>query len=318
MSCFHPVPAVYTGAEVFMGRTDAAIDGREIELPCGRCVGCLVDRTRQWAVRLVTESQMHEDNCFVTLTYDDEHLPEYGYLDVKDFQLFIKRLRKKFSVLIPQGPRRRGIRRKRIYPRFKYFHAGEYGGRLGRPHYHVLFFGFDFLDKKAWRTSDTGYQVYRSEVLESLWGNGFCEIGSVTPQSAAYVARYVVKKIFGDGAKDHYFDHVSQDGEMMMKPPEYVTMSRRPGISSSWLEKYWKDVYAADKDYVVLDGQKFKTPRYFDNFLQDMDSDRLDFIKKQRVDRAVERRADSTPERLASRERVKQAQLSQLKRKLKS
>ena len=99
----------------------------------------------------------------------------------------------------------------------RFFHCGEYGELLYRPHYHACLFGFDFSDKVLWSTRG-GVRLYRSKILEKLWTFGFSTIGDVTFESAAYVARYCTKKITGDKADEHY------NG----RSPEYVTMSRPP------------------------------------------------------------------------------------------
>ena len=159
------------------------------KLPCGQCVGCRLERSRQWAIRCMHEAQMHEDNCFITLTFNPESLDDRSNpwsLDVRDFQLFMKRLRKKYGA---------GIR---------FYHCGEYGELNKRPHYHACIFGFDFPDKRLWKVTNSGHRLYISESLDELWPFGFCTIGNVTFESAAYVARYIMKKVNGDAAADHY------------------------------------------------------------------------------------------------------------------
>ena len=140
---------------------------------------------------------MHEENCFLTLTYDEAHLPVGGSLDRRAFPLFMKRLRKRLKG-----------------ERVRYFHAGEYGADLGRPHYHSCLFGFDFSDKVYW-TSRGGFPVWRSSTLEALWPFGFSEIGSVTFESAAYVARYITKKMLGAGAEGAYKVLDPETGELV-------------------------------------------------------------------------------------------------------
>lgn len=213
-----------------------------IQVPCGQCINCRLNRSRQWAIRCVHEAAQYEDNCFVTLTYNNDNLPENGSLVLEDFQKFFKRLRKKFGS---------GIR---------FFHCGEYGERFARPHYHACIFNFDFADKRLW-TVKNGFRLYTSDTLynemdveNSLWKYGYCIIGDVTFESAAYVARYITKKIFGDRAEAHY-------GE---RRPEYTTMSK--GIGKKHIEKYWKSIYK--QDHVVINSRTMKPPKYYDNFLE--------------------------------------------------
>ena len=154
------------------------------------------------------EASLYQDNCFITLTYSDEHLPSDKSLHVDHFQKFMKRLRKRFG---------EGVR---------YYHCGEYGEKYMRPHYHACLFNFDFPDKKIWKENN-GNRLYISESLSELWPFGFVTIGDVTFESAAYVARYIMKKVNGDLAESHY-ERVDWDtGEVYHLKPEYTTMSRR-------------------------------------------------------------------------------------------
>lgn len=211
--------------------------GTPLSLPCGRCIGCRLERARQWAVRLLHESEMHEDSSFITLTYDDEHLPSNRSLSVPVTQLFMKRLRHRVGVPI------------------RFFLCGEYGERLGRPHYHALIFGYAFPDKVLLSESN-GVRLYRSEMLEDVWGFGFCSIGSVTFDSACYVAKYATKKVLGPKAAAHYGGRI----------PEFLTMSRRPGIGNAWITKFQADVYPSDE--VIIKEFPARPPRYYDNVLK--------------------------------------------------
>lgn len=259
-----------------------------LKLPCGRCVGCRLERSRQWAMRCVHEASLYDYNNFITLTYDDEHLPNDLSLNVEDYQLFMKRLRKKFGD---------GIR---------FFHCGEYGEKFERPHHHAIIFNCEFSDKVPIAKCSSGY-IYHSDELSSLWGKGFVSIGDVTFESCAYVARYIMKKITGDMADEHY------QGRM----PEYITMSRRPGIASDWFSKYSSDVYP--KDFVTIrDGIKCKPPRYYDKLYSVNHGDSMHEIKKRRLENVLARdNADYTDERLAARESAVSYMLSKsTKRKI--
>ncbi len=230
------------------------------------------------------EADQHEKNCFITLTYDDSHLPAGGTLDKQAFPKFMKRLRKKYP-----------------NERIRYYHAGEYGDKFGRPHYHSCLFGFDFGDKTYW-TDRSGFPVYRSPELEKLWPQGQSEIGSLTFESAAYVARYIMKKITGPTAADHYGT----------RQPEYTTMSRKPGIGKKWYDTYKCEVYAADS--VIVRGKEMKPPRFYDGLYELQEPEAMEIIKRAR--RRSRNLADGTPERLESQRRVTEARLSQHKRGL--
>ena len=209
MPCFHPLDAFQPLNRNEEGKRPVIFNPilgqkkgyQKIKLPCGNCTGCRLEKSRQWAIRCMHEAQMHEHNCFITLTFDEQHLHErknkYS-VDVREFQLFMKRLRKRFGA---------GIR---------FYHCGEYGEvcracaksrtyckcerfyrSIGRPHYHACIFGLDFVDKKLFSISPSGCPLYTSDALFELWPFGFHTIGELTFESAAYTARYVMKKING-------------------------------------------------------------------------------------------------------------------------
>jgi len=270
--------------------------GEPQEVPCGQCIGCRLDRSRNWAARISNEASLYKDNCFITLTYSPENLPSDGSLDVRHFQLFLKRLRKK-------------------YGKVRFFHCGEYGERLGRPHYHACLLNFDFPDKQPLRTTDRGDHVYTSAALETLWGLGRTEIGSLTFESAAYVARYITKKVTGKAAEAHYTRLNLETGEIINLKPEYTTMSRKPGIGAPWLQKFSSDVYNYDK-LVIRGGATIPPPRYYDNQYEVMNPEHYQKIKIKRetadknvygTDENRIRRLDNTEQRLQVRETVKKA-----------
>lgn len=240
-------------------------DPRYIKLPCGQCHACRIKRSRDWAVRCVHEASLWELNCFVTLTYDNDHLQyaidktglRHATLYRRDFTLFMKRLRKRFGEKI------------------RYFMCGEYGSRFKRPHYHVCLFNFDFIDKELFQIKN-GIKLYRSKDLESLWYGGFSTVGELTYDSAAYTARYIVKKITGDLAIEHYG----------VRTPEFTCCSRRPGIADGFIKKYLTDVYP--KDYTTLKGRKFRPPRFYDKKLQDINPDLLLKLKTERREKNID------------------------------
>jgi hypothetical protein len=240
--------------------------GDLVQVPCGRCRGCRLDNARDWALRCYHEAQMHDENSFLTLTYNDKNLPKDGSIHKSHLQKFIKRLRK-------------AIEPKRL----RYYACGEYGEKMGRPHYHAIIFGYDFPDKEfhhvsnpkkrnRFSTSDQN-KVYTSGLLDSIWQKGYGTIGEVSFESAGYVARYIGKKIGGEMALEHYKG----------KNPEFALMSRRPGIGSKWLEKYFTDVYP--KDFTTVNGRKMKPPRYYDKKLMKSHWDLHETIKEQRKEK---------------------------------
>lgn len=271
MPCFKPLEAWRgrksgpSGKGTIVFRKEDSC-GIRIDLPCGQCIGCRLERSRQWAVRMMHEASLHQDNCFLTLTYDPQHLPGDLSLDKRHFQLFMKRFRKRCG-------------------KVRFFHCGEYGESSGRPHYHAIFFGFDFPDKEVY-TERNGVRLYSSALLDELWGLGVCRIGAVSFESCAYVARYVMKKVTGDSAESFY-SRVSLSGSVYSVLPEYCTMSRRPGIARQWFEEYGSEAYPSDE--VISRGFPSRPPRYYDNLLEASEPEVFSVVKRKRVATAKER-----------------------------
>lgn len=263
-----------------------------VTVACGQCIGCRVDRTEDWATRIMHEVTLHDLCQFVTLTYDDEHLPPGGTLVKKDWQNFIRALRQF---------RRREYRK--TYPKgepsaVRYFAVGEYGDQLERPHYHAILFGVDFTDKRPHSKNDYGDQLYTSELLDKIWGKGLCNFGSVTLQSARYVAKYCIKKVTGDLAADHYGTRIS----------EFACMSLKPGIGAGWYDRFKTDVYPSD--FVVLQGKKRPPPRFYDERLREEDEAQLEAIKSRRLLEAQKHRDNQTPARLKVRRECLEARIN--------
>ena len=303
MACFKPLkawrdPFNPSGKLLFSPHTiGGSIEHAErtcLKIPCGRCVGCRIDYSRGWAVRCSHEASLHLFNCFITLTYSPEFLPLDGSLDLKHFQKFMKRFREKVAPL-----------------KIRFFHCGEYGDLTRRPHYHALIFGYDFPDKVLLKQSKSG-DLYTSEMLTKLWGKGHCSVGALTFESAAYVSRYVMKKVTGDPAKAHYEAIDYETGEIFNLKPEYVTMSRMPAIAREWFNRFKDDVYANKKDFITVNGRKMRPPKYYDRLLKNLDPDLMEDIIEQRLDSFDP--SNSTPERLDVRRQVSEARLAQYSR----
>jgi hypothetical protein len=248
------------------------------------------------------EAKMHDENSFITLTYSDQNLPPNNSLRKADVQAFLKKLRhycwRKYGKKI------------------RYFMCGEYGENFGRPHYHIILFGHDWEDKKYKFTSDSKSRVYTSETLNEIWGLGLTSTGNVTFESAAYVARYVMKKVTGKPAPEHYGEIIDDTtGEIKLKKiPEYNTMSLKPGIGATWYEKYKSDVYPSDQ--VIIRNKETKPPRYYDKLFNRTNPLEFEAIQHNREKAAKEKFQDNTLERLQVKEKVTEAKLNLLKRKL--
>lgn len=243
------------------------------------------------------EAKLYDENCFLTLTYSDEHLPPDASLDYRDFQLFMKRLRRRF-----------------FSSTIRFYMCGEYGDQTARPHYHACVFNLGFPDKLFYSETGEG-TIYTSDTLEELWGKGGCKIGDLTFKSAAYVARYCMKKITGPGAEKHYEVTDTETGEIRKREPEFARMSLKPGIGAPWVERYMSDFFP--KGEVIVNGKQAKTPRYYDKLFKATDNtDAFQLMVESRAAKARLQFADNSDERLAVKEEVTIARLSQFKRPL--
>lgn len=299
MACYYPIQGYQARVPNASGKYSIVFNPNQgwLDRPriisCGRCIGCRLEYSRQWAVRCMHEAQLHDRNCFITLTYSDEYLPEGGTLVLDHFQRFMKRLRKKFG---------NGI---------KFYHCGEYGEKFGRPHYHAIIFGLDFDDKVVDKKCN-GFNYYYSETLQNLWKYGKPIVCDVSFDTCAYVARYMLKKVNGDMAFEHYSTVDCRTGEISQRKPEYCTMSKKEGIGKRWYEKFKSDVYPSD--YLIVKEMKVKPPKYYDGLFEIDDPDMFDKIKSRRKRRGKKYENDSTPERLAVREKVQLSKIKKLKR----
>lgn len=308
MGCFYPLRATQfpNGEIVIHARTPGvhtyqtpAHLGRDIKLPCNRCIGCKIQRSQEWATRCLHESQQHKHNSFLTLTISEEHLAAIapgGSLSKYQHQTFTKRLRASLT------------------HRISYYMCGEYGEKLGRPHYHYLIFGYDFPDKQFHKTSSSGEKLYTSPSLNRLWPYGKAWIGDVTYESCAYVASYIMKKLNGEKALEHY-RRQDEGGNDYWLEPEFNQMSRRPAIAYSWWQEFHSDVIAEDA-VIKQKGGRMKPPRYYDKLLALMDPAAMAVIKMKRELRSQELAGDNTPARLADKETVTKAKLALKKRQL--
>lgn len=284
----------------------------ELSLPCGQCDGCRLERSRQWALRCMHEAKMHEQNCVITLTYNDEHMPYYQDLVYEDFQKFMKRLRKRYGGYLPSKRHQGPIRK------IRFFMCGEYGEDKGRPHYHACIFGLDFDDKIYFKNTPAGSKLFISKELQSLWSDenrspiGFATIGELNFDSAGYIARYVMKKDYG---KTYEYDMVDvETGELYTREKEFTRMSLKPGIGTAFYNKYYEDMFP--HDVCVLNGIEMKPPRYYMLKLKKSDPDLYEEIQYGRARKALEHSEDNTEERRLIKEKVLKQKVKLLKREL--
>lgn len=246
--------------KIVFSRNEALHPVIEERMPFGICMHCRLKKSRDWGLRVALESGLYDQNSFITLTYRDEDLPKKGFLDYDAAPLFMMRLREKFGS---------GIRS---------FGCAEYGEKFSRPHYHICLLNFDFPDKKILKKSQANFgtnyrenHIYTSEKLSDLWPYGHSSIGSLTLESASYVARYCTKKITGNTAEKHYSGF----------PPERtIAVSRNRGLGYPWYEKYGDYVRTHDK--VTLEGRSYPPPKFFDKLTEEVDPDCFEEIKERR------------------------------------
>lgn len=334
MPCYSPLKGYKdpeTGGLKFKG------SGTEetMEVSCGACLGCRLDRSRMWALRITHEASLYErghGNTFLTLTYNDEHIPKDWSLtkpirdangkQIKssDFQLFMKRLRKG----VDKVDKEQKLPKRKI----KYYQCGEYGNickhgihldkvkcplcNLGRPHHHAILFNVRPQDLIPYAQEGDTIR-YTSPTIEKLWGKGHIDIGEVTQQSAAYCARYIQKKITGEPAYDHY-QRITEDGELIPLVPEYSSMSN--GIGAEFYEKYKTDMYPSDETPNLGGGIVPSTPRYYAEKYKVSDPDDYEELIAKRKKYREDHPEEFEPHRLMAKYKVKKASITKLKREL--
>lgn len=276
-----------------------------ITIPCGNCIGCRLEKSRQWALRCTHEAQMFEENCWLTLTYSQENMPLHGNLVLEDFQKFMKRYRFQFE------PRK-----------IRFFMCGEYGenleysrnGKFGHPHYHVCIFNHQFHDRIHETTTDRGDKLYSSPTLSKLWPHGRARVSDLTFETAAYTARYVLKKASGKTAKSHYEIIYNDTGEIFNMKPEFTTMSRRPGIGKTWYDKFHTDLV---QDTISSRGIAMQPPKYYDTQLELTFPDQYTKLKEKRKENALKHQTPDMYDRLKDGLKIKTKKIkNQLSRTL--
>lgn len=238
MACYHPIEA-YQDEPGAVPRFNIPRGSGNLVLPCGKCIGCKSAYATHWANRCTHETTRWENNCFLTLTYDDDHLPEDGALRRDHLQNFLKRLRKR------AGDPASAIDRDRKHS-IRFFGCGEYGEQEGRPHYHLLLFNCNFADRVRVHS-----RLTESALVAELWPYGSNRIGEATAAAANYIAQYSLKK-------QRTTNYISEDGVELPKP--FLRMSVRPAIGLAWLDQYENDL---EHGYLIAKQHKQGIPRYY-------------------------------------------------------
>lgn len=268
-----------TGKSVILNRMPAnGIPYEVIDRPCGKCSGCRIKKRMDLAIRLEHESQFHDHSWFVTVTYDDEHVPYAGSLVADHISKFIRSLRKKIKPT-----------------KCRFFAIGEYGENTLRPHYHFILFGPDFPDRElqyeapikgrsvseiSRMLGSAGIKYFRSPLLESVWKKGLVQITRTSPATMQYVAKYHVLTVDGEAAETWYTQKLPNGETVKVEKPQ-SRMSRNPGIGRKWIEKYWTDVYP---EGTMVDGKgaQFAAPPYYDSWLEKYHPDVYQELKERR------------------------------------
>lgn len=334
MACYHPLYSLCVGLNEngkkdlrFLGRipddreTVFTYQGREyprsqlVSIPCGRCIGCRLEYSRQWANRMMLELEYHDSAYFCTFTYDDDHVPRSWYpdpvtgeafpsltLDKRDMQLLMKRIRRRFGD-----------------DKIRFFGCGEYGSETFRPHFHIILFGLHLDDLVPYKTVKQGgefYTYYNSDSLSACWTDdhgdpkGYVVVGQVTWDSCAYTARYVTKKLKGDDAVFYKNHNIL---------PEFVLMSRKPGIGRQYYDDH-PEVMEYEKINISTDkgGRSFKPPRYYDRLYDIECPDQSAEVKRLRAELAVEIQKTKLRQTSLTSDKLLEVEESNLSNRIKS
>lgn len=242
-----------------------------VVLPCGQCLQCRTSKAAEWADRIMLESRSYEPGTvyFITLTYDDQNLPrskdvegnEVFTLFPRDLELFVKRLRKQQSYYHDN--------------KIRFYAVGEYGTLHHRPHYHLIVFGLHLDDVKEAGKNKQGRMLHDSLTINDLWGNGLTEVDLMDWKSAAYCARYTVKKL-GKLESDFY-----RNSGLI---PEFSRMSNKPGLASAFYDENADRIYSEDRVVIPVAGgiRTVKPSGYFDRLYDDVYPEQMKEIKANR------------------------------------
>lgn len=307
---FNPNPAlVFTRAET--------------SIDCGQCLECRIRKANDMAVRCSLEASLYEDeNCFVTLTYADEFLPENNSIDPRDPEEFVQKIRNFILDYYEEA----GLTYDPLEDGIRTFGCAEYGDDFGRPHYHLLLFNFTFPDLVYEGKSESGEPEFSSEMLDKFWGKGRARVGKFSHKAAAYVARYCIKKINGKNADEHY-KWLNEYGEYVNRLPERsVCVSKNPAIGRRWFEKNVSDVYFTGP--FEFDGKVMPVPKYFDRRMELDNPEKMREIKKARSrsqkicgclhgEVCIHSDPEKSTPRLFTKKRVKEIKTEKLRRNIK-
>jgi len=296
MPCYYPKTAYRkeggnSGPIVFQRPTGHS--GVYLKIPCGKCMGCLVNKSRMLSIRIIHEAKQHEHNWFGTVTYDDDHIPHGHNLSNRDHRLLHKYIRKARKPL-----------------KHRYVTAAEYGGTTSRPHYHPVLFGLELTDLETWHTNNRGDKFYRAHELEEVWKRGQILVSDLTITSARYVASHTEKtvkeagnKYDANGKRRPYLAVNKETGEITQRVWPFMRYSNKPGIGKGWFDQWMGDLRHGN---MIVNGKKEPIPRYYLEQIKKADQELYDRLREKRL-KAIETdefKWNNTPERLRVREIV--------------
>lgn len=296
MPCYHPVAAYQKAPGAVLNFARSA--PHNIHVPCGKCLGCKQAAAQAWGIRSLHETARSPYNTFVTLTYNDDHLPESSHIRWRDVQLLLKRLRK--SATSDRNPITRDP-----HHNIRYLACAEYGPTTQRPHYHLILYNCAFADQFK-----VGKDLYDSLTLQQLWADqngkpmGAARIAPATYERAVYIGKYTFKdktsanwtRWRGQGGGE-----VNRWGEWRPRPRAW--MSLRPAIAKDWIAKYWQDL---EHGYLIHNGNQIAIPRYYRKWV-DQNRPYFRALVAESIQRNAEKPTDSRDEaRLLDAEKIHQ------------
>lgn len=279
-------------------------------IPCGNCIGCRLEYSREWANRGYLEAKCYKNNYFVTITYNEENIKTNeeiidrdgitytndgewkGTLVPKDLTDFIKRLRR---IMEREYNQKSGIR---------YMACGEYGEQNERPHYHIIFFNLNLPTDSFYNPKIINEEIYyQNKIIEKAWKKGISNISEASWNNIAYTARYITKKLKGKGAEEYYATKGQEK--------EFLRVSRMPGIGKPYYDKYKKEIYQNDE--IIIKNKEgvisCKPPHYFDDLYEKEQPERMKKIKRKRE--KEQRNREKIKDEKTSKTRIQQLEVEE-------
>lgn len=302
MTCYYPLDGYRSRTTTEKGKRQIVFDvnkgfaDQPMQVPCGKCIGCRLDKSSDWAARCYHETKMHKRSCFLTLTYSDEELQKNGW---GLHRRHLKNFRKRFKHYLKNTNQKDVL----------FFACGEYSPQKKRPHYHMIIFGYWPPDKKYYRKNKRGDKLYTSKTLDEIWGHGFVNFGTANEKTAGYVARYLVKKQYIGNNRSE----TKKVYQWMNLEEEFLSMTTQPPIGKSFWTKY-RSEGKFKHDFMIINGRKHKPPRFYDKLEEQESEKAFRKVKALRIKGATREKWNATLDRLRVREEIKIQKVKMLAR----